>query len=641
MTFETYYDQIATRVYTRKAWDGKWIEQRLIKPKRASKGHGQTFGTAEFTEDFGPVQAAGTPVYQANPQTVINQGLIGQYIKIVTLSREVQEDGQSIKWVEDTDLWHGFITEAEVSPDGATGGRATIRATYMAGLLDTLYCFRSVEQDVDTGAQQWTDTALGYNVLGTGDMQSVGSGGLIDANVHIRHYVGDTWTVKQALNNLLETNANPRVHGFEHETSVTWVLNDNSLLDWDCPPIETRGRTISDIFNILVNRARGLTWRADVQANEEVHIEILSVAPENVEVSGEIITAATSVDLDLDGNPWYQNVKFTVTPPRYDAIYVVGARPWRTITLNYETDASGALVGDSWSHGTTITERNGAYLRFKLSTAWDGLGYEQSDQGVRSPIENGIEGEGGTTLLGTREWVTGEPAYASELIGALPAPINTSTSLDGGTTTQPVMWAYNGGSWKTWNKPISVKNGYIQIGTTEADANQLKDYLDLNGGKFVITLGIAEPDPLTVAWVNNPSRWPRSTPRVLYINRPDFRYEALTAQTVRAVNFEGGSIIKTTNTSDDVSHSDVAAMQQTLAQAVASNAYTSGRVSYQHAGQISTANPPGTFHGNLTAAGQTSALNAVIDRVTWTFGLQGYGTKWETQNTTPGARGHG
>lgn len=632
-------DVAAVLVQTARGWpasnDG-WTTQEDLTALHASEGAGTVLGDAQLVQDTGlQVRPNDTTAVTLGMLPNRNPGaglasLAGQWVRLLV---EDVAGPVRVAGVNYSPLWHGVIVRPSRSPDGAgdrqaaAGGEASWTCHGLGDALDRIYCWGGYEwhqgQVVDTGLP------LVFNAMAGGDRSSVPRT-LNGASVylHERSAPGTPWRARDVIEFVLAAYANPRLPGAAGQGSgLRWVLGTGaSLLAYEVERLDIAGHTVAQILNRLIHPGRGLTWRITV-AGDTATIVVTSTTRTAVTVGPVTITAATPTTVDLTGNLWIDRPEITEDIDWYDWIGLYGARPWSAITLWYKAgDTNSSLIPDGWVEADAIVAndptKDHVWRRFKINPAWLGQQYNLPGQGIANTIPYDESGTNGTRTFGGPV-----PSPAGlELTRELPYGLGLTTSKDG-PRHKPLVIIGKDGEWADLSQQIEVTPGdgraTIVLGQSSAFASGLRARLQSGTATLLVTVGIREWQPLTVAW-KRPGETPRDLPRVLVRREPSCEQWATLQGTVTGVATGGASL---TTATYQVIRNDLARLQGILALLVSRYGGQGGSLSYRIDGSLSrsTTLAPGAMIDADMGEGE-QLLGAVITRRRWDFTFERYGT---------------
>ena len=632
-----------TLVQTAEGWpasDEGWTSQPRIRARAASEGCGQVIGEAQLEQDTGRVvEPNGKQLEQVARAPALNPSagyktLAGRWIRILlgATAGTVDVGDQSY-----SPIWHGIVDRPIYQPDGAAtaGGGMSWGCLGLADALNRIYLWRGYEwhsgQLVDPGS------CPVFNALPGGDRSAVKH----DIN-GVQAYTFERgapasgagarvpWRARDVLEHALAGFSRGILYGTgAGPAGPKWELGAGaSLLEWEIDRLDMAGRTIAELLNTLVTPSRGLTWRTKV-VGDTVQIVIKQTNRDAVNVGTVNIPAATPVVDDLTGDLWLEQPGIQEETDYYDWITLHAARPWVAITLWWRSgdDASslipdGFVVGDSPGPEPANEHK---WRRWKLNPAWIGEQYPGGlGIGLRHTLPYSETGSNGERTFGGAT----PPPSALEITRLLPYGQGFTTAKDG-PRQAPIVVIGSGSSWEDMSEFIDVtpteNPAGITLGNDVAVARYLKAKLEGGSRTLLVTIGIREWAPYTVAWRRQTAK-PRDLPRILTRRLPDCEQWSGLEGTVKGVT--AGALV--TIASEDTIRNDAGAAAAALALLVARYGGEGASYGYGVDGSIDTeeASAPGTFVSDVQVGGATIPVNAVMTRRGWDFRFESYGTTY-------------
>ena len=630
----------AVAVQTATGWpeaDDGWTTQQDLIALHASEGAGQILGDAQLEQDTGyQVRANDTEavtlgvVPNRNPLAGLGT-LAGKWVRLLI---EDTAGTTKIDGINHSPLWHGVIVRPTRAPDGAgdrraaAGGRASWTCHGLADVLDRIYCWGGYEWHQDQVVE--TGLPLIFNDLAGGD-RSTTTHDLNGSTVYLpeRSAPGTPWRARDVIEFVLAAYANPRLPGTDGPGSgLRWVLGSGAaLLAYEIERLDIAGHTVAQILNRLIHPGRGLTWRYTVSGST-VTITVTSTTRTAISIGGVTISAATPTVVDLTGNLWVDRPEIAEDTDWYDWIGVYGAKPWSAITLWYKVgDSASSLIPDGWTEADEPVDKDPSkdhvWRRFKINPEWIGQQYNLPGSGIANTIPYD---ETGTT--GARTFGGPVPSPAGlEITRELPYGIGFTTT-ETGPRQKPLVIIGKDGTWSDWSRSIEISpadgKAGVMVGQDALIAKGLKGQLNGTGNTLLVTVGIREWQPLTVAWKRQ-GETPRDLPRVLVRREPSCEQWAGLEGTVSGVATGGATL---TTKTFQMLRDDLGRLQGILALLVARYGGSGGSLSYRVDGSIvrSTTLAPGQMLDVDVGEG-TQELGAIVTRRRWDFTLERFGTE--------------
>lgn len=635
-----------------------WTTQGTIRCTECSEGAGQIVGHAALLRYLGEVREPGAGGQPAS-QTPLT-GLVGQWVRVL-----IEEVGGSItiSGADYNALWYGIIDAERIQDEGGGVGLQTWACAGLAAHLSRVSLTNGWTEAIGSGGSTVADYLLRVPAFNT--PEGGGRSG-VDYTVDgvscrvFDAFGGNKWTAFQILEMLLAAHGrwqDPATGSFVG--GLTWTLSAGTLLDWEAQTIDVGGMTLSDVINSLISPRRGLTWRVTVSGSTAT-IDVRSISASAITVGFTTLPAATDTAAPDLTSRWIGGVELLEDQSAtFDAIYVVGNRPWVTISLAYDpanaTSEARSLIA-AWTStqetawNTTPDETtDGVWRTFKLGVEWDGRMYGGSTYGIRQSLTLS-----GSDLTGARTYNSAIdfPPTVMKLESKLPCGQGFTTDKTGPRQDALAFWKPAGSS--TWqdlqvNSYVSARSVTVEdfpcaihLGTPDrtsdkSNSQQAQNKANLaTSGVLVVTVGMREPDPLVVSWVRSSGSRPRTNPRTLTVNMPDAEQWKTLQGTVFAVT--SGSLDSLG--AEDTIRDDVPIMQSWLAFLRAYFSEPARNITWTDRGQIehaygSGASSPGALVTTATLGVGSRTINAVVTRRAWDLTESGFGTSYSTERIVP------
>lgn len=300
----TIKDALGQRVYFKFRWYDEWTRMPQAWCQSATWTTGATLPTAHLRWRYGIVLEPGAQAYAARFR---NSGRLRHYVKVEYLTHDLGT-GQAtpLVWYGYVDMemddFHGAMVD---NVDGNSGLYASgvnhFICTGLEGLLQRKFVSDSYTATSTYGKQK-VRRAIAFNANETGN-RSKGKGPdncyLFAANTKDT----ETWSSFDIVEYLMQYQT-PRYAG--GSVTIPFEIDPSLAIPmWDKPHIETEGRTLYELLNVLMPRQRLLGWTLRVDegnAGGVVKVVPFTLLDEDLYVSGTGIGAA------VPKNPFQYNI---------------------------------------------------------------------------------------------------------------------------------------------------------------------------------------------------------------------------------------------------------------------------------------------------------------------------------------------
>jgi hypothetical protein len=650
-------------VQTATAW-GTWISQPDLECILPREGAGQVVGSAALRYRFGLVRQSGVAT---NPGSVTPlASLLAQWVRVLIQSNTGSVSANGDTW---DPLWHGEASAVAQTDDGGGVGEQQLQCLGIANALARLVCNRGIEK-------RWSASGGGpynlinpgflpaFNAEATGDMYTSdvdvdGNGSM--AKCHTRGRIADTsnsvkWTAFEIIRLLLALFARGQVApAFTYACPLAWTVSDpQGLLAFTPPNLNLNGLRLLDAINVLINPRRGLTWSVTISGNSAV-ITPVSLSPVAITNGPFTLPAATRVATpDLSSSHFIDEVTLTEDQSAtYDAIRVLGERPWVAATVVYKNKdtgadlASGGLV-KGWDTGLeeywtksnhasgNIGSFKGVWRRWVLDDSWTGNCNRSETSGLRETVKN----DGTRTFTGIGTWAP----QTLELTADLPVSPGFSTLAKGPRQQAVAVGSDGANNFVSLTGDLPQEASYrlqlsveqqppaIWVGSTPDDGRKAKDLLGSTkyDASLYLTVGFREQAPLMVEWQRASGLRPRDLPRTLTVQVADCEQWIALKGCVTGVSDDGLSLFTLSN--DVTARDDTPTLHQTLTLLRAFYGETARSLEWFDAGTIETSSTfgPGALVTTATLSTGTVTVNATITTRSWDLSEAGFGTRYST-----------
>ena len=642
-----------------------WTTQRRLIATTGSEGVGQLLGDFNLEQDTGRVgEPNGRRIEQVGTVPVVNpdgtwKSLVGKWVRIL-LASATATGAVEVNGLPYDILWHGVVSRPAHQPDGAAivGGPRTWQCLGLADTLDRIYLWRGYEwyngQMIDPGAcPVFNDLPGGDRSADTHDINGFEVYAFERGALATGPGARVPWTARTCIEHVLAAFSRGVLYGADVEpVGPVWSLGAGAdMLDFEIDRLDMAGRSITELLNTLVNPSRGLTWRPRV-VDGEVQIVITSTNRDAVTIivstttpsgptSTEItIPAAEAVVDDLRGDIWLDNPGIQEESDYYDWITLHAARPWVTITLWWEAgNPLSSIIPDGWETSDqpgSTPETEHRWRRWKLNPAWTGEQYPAGcGVGLRHTMPYDTTGASGARTFGGFT----PPPSMLEVTRHLPYAQGFAAFVDGPRQSPLVVIGGGTGTWADMSKYIDVtpteQPAGIMLGPSEDTAHYLKKRLTSGGNKLLVTVGIREWAPFTVAWRRQGERQ-RDLPRILQRTINDCEQWSGLQGTVKGVS--NGTL--QTVAAYEFIRDDAPSAAGMLALLAARYGGTGASYGYGIDGHIDIeeASAPGTFVSDAQLGGLLLPVNALMTRRAWDLRFESYGTTYRFERLPLDAR---
>lgn len=462
---------------------GGWTTDRAVDIQTASRGSGLISGEAVGIKRFGRAKRPQVATL-ANDPLPLNHPSLGRYARLLRLNPGGAISLYGLQW---TAFWHGFCARIATRMLGTDtvspiAGLANYHLRGLAALLEQVFIIDGYEGN-PSAAHPWNIYhAPDFNPHGLGNRTA--STWTINAReVYVfDHYhlgEGESWTISQALNYLLEA------FTFAHGGGSTWAFQDDSTLGAQVlTPTRVHGKTLLQAISDLASQYRGLTWEIDVAPDNRPRLILSDWKP------------ATGTALDATAKEWSVEIIEDTTTAADHALVLTQSPPATTLTLDYKTSGSPTLAADGWTFGAPPANdpTNQILKRFKIaSSVLDQMRVElvrDVNDAYDGSRQTAADIGGGPSARGARlERQTGLAADQKV------ATVATLTDPDLRGPARVFLKGTGASSWEDWSDKvtISISRDPVRLILNLNDDQALDLYKVLNaGGELRITIGVRE-----------------------------------------------------------------------------------------------------------------------------------------------------